>query len=88
MIIKKIIVLRITPRVINFRINSFLLIALMSALFRFSNLYCLDVVIRRYVTNAVIVAMINVSLEIELDCITEPAKTGRIPHENIVDKLL
>ncbi len=39
-------------------------------------------------TNPVIVAISMVSIVTEFVCIMEPAKTGRIPHENIVDGLL
>ena len=85
---KKIIVDAITPIVINFKIRSFFLMMWASPLSLLSSLYCLDVFISAYVTNAVIEAMIIVSMVMEFVCITEPAKTGRMPHENIVDGLL
>ncbi len=85
---KKIIVDVITPIVINFNMRSFFLIMWGSPLSLLSSLYCLDVFINPYVTNAVIAEIIIVSIEMEFVWITEPAKTGKMPHENIVDILL
>ena len=85
---KKITVAAITPIVINFKIRSFFLMMNGSPLSLLSNLYCLDVFINPYVTDAVIAAITIVSMVMEFVCITEPAKTGRIPHENTVDGLL
>ncbi len=78
----------ITPTVIVFKINSFCFIVLGSSLFRLSNLYFLDVLISAYVTTEVMAAIIRVSYVIEFVCITDPAKTGKMPHEKIVDMLL
>ena len=85
---KKIIVDAITPIVINFKIRSFFLMMWASPLSLLSSLYCLDVLISAYVTIAVIAAITIVSKVMEFVCITEPAKTGKMPHENIVDVLL
>ena len=77
-----------TPSEINFKTSSLLLISFESTLSIFSLLYFLDVVIKRYVIAAETQDKIKVTPEIEFVWITAPAKTGSIPHEITVKKLL
>ncbi len=78
----------ITPNVINFKIISFLCIKEGSPDVRSRILYCLEVVINTYVITAEKPERIKVSIVIEFVWIAEPAKTGNMAQDNIVDGLL